>query len=288
MGVAVDFSAQQSTPLPLELSPVAATSCPVLATLLQDNQAQVRSLLRDRVVPSLLSHPPCACGGPGDWTRIAHLDMSNPNQQCPPNWRLITTPVRGCGRTAARGNCESATFPSGSRRYSNVCGRVNAFMSGSPSAFEPGILHNRGVEGVYLEGISLTHGPPGSRQHIWSFATALFENDPNYARYTGHVCSCTNTNFAWPHQVPSFVGNNYFCDTANPGPHWASSVYSDDPLWDGEGCGPTNTCCAFNSPPWFCTTLPQPTTNDIELRICADQEPSDEDSLISLVDIYVM
>ena len=41
------------------------------------------------------------------------------------------------------------------------------------------------------------------------------------------------------------------------------------PLWDGEGCGPINACCQLNNPPWFCTPLPQPTTDDIELRLCA-------------------
>ena len=62
-------------------------------------------------------------------------------------------------------------------------------------------------------------------------------------------------------------------------------VYSDNPLWDGEGYGLTNACCEFNNPPWFCTTLPQLTTDDLELRICHDQHASDENVLVSLVDI---
>ena len=35
-----------------------------------------------------------------------------------------------------------------------------------------------------------------------------------------------------------------------------SGSYTADPLWDGEGCDETNTCCDFNSPPWFCKDLP--------------------------------
>ena len=85
-------------------------------------------------------------------------------------------------------------------------------------------------------------------------------------------------------QVPAFVGNDYFCATGNPGPGFITTkIYSEDPLWDGEGCGPTNACCQFNNPPWFCTTLPKPTTDDLELRICRDQSWED-----SLVDISVM
>ncbi len=48
-------------------------------------------------------------------------------------------------------------------------------------------------------------------------------------------------------------------------------AHSDDPLWDGAGCGPTSSCCQLNNPPWFCVSFPEPTTDDLELRICTDQ-----------------
>ena len=68
-----------------------------------------------------------------------------------------------------------------------------------------------------------------------------------------------------------------------------STAYSipDDPLWDGQGCGGTSTCCSFNNPPWFCKQLPQPTTDDIELRLCADEPIGNEDTTIEIVDMYV-
>ena len=98
-----------------------------------------------------------------------------------------------------------------------------------------------------------------------------------------HRCPCTDTD--WPLEVPESVGDDYFCDTGNPGPEFTSNtVYTDDPLWDGEGCGPTSTCCEFNNPPWFCTTLPQPTTDNIEVRICLNNEAF-EDVIISLLDV---
>ena len=67
----------------------------------------------------------------------------------------------------------------------------------------------------------------------------------------------------------------------------ASMVYSSKPLWDGSGCGPTSTCCQFNSPPWFCTTLPERTSDDIELRICLSEVYSDEDIIVSQIEIFV-
>ena len=169
-----------------------------------------------------------------------------------------------------------------------MCGRINAVQKGSTDAFHPSIRgRSPGLDGVYIDGVSLTHGPAGSRQHVWTFAAALYETDSNYDLQ--NVCQCINTNFNWLYQIPSFIGNNYFCDTGNPGPGFLyPAVYQDDPLWDGEGCGPTNACCQLNNPPWFCTTLPQPTTDDIELRICSPQGIDNEDVYVQLVDIFVM
>ena len=256
---------------------------------------EILDLLRNTVNPALSNRyrPPCSCSGLGEWTRIAFLNMTDPNQQCPPNWSRWISPVRACGRSTDGprrfvGSCDSAIFPSNGRSYSHVCGRLIGYQKGSTDAFEPSILRNPGLEGPYLDGVSLTHGAAGSRQHIWSFPSALYETDPNYR--TLWNCPCTNTNINWPHQVPSFIGNNYFCDTASTGPGFVHTiVYSNDPLWDGQGCGPSNACCQFNNPPWFCTILPQPTNDDIELRICANNpRGDDEDTLVNLIDIYVM
>ena len=74
---------------------------------------------------------------------------------------------------------------------------------------------------------------------------------------------------------------------AGPGLDYGT-IYADDPLWDGEGCGATNACCQFNNPPWFCTTLPQPTTDDIEMRLCSNQGEANEDVVISFVNINIM
>jgi hypothetical protein len=139
----------------------------------------------------------------------------------------------------------------------------------------------------YIGGISLTHGAAGSRQHIWSFVAALYETNANYN--PEYSCPCSNTGVEWSYEIPSFVGSNYFCDTGNRGPGLGSSIfYPDDPMWDGEGCGPTSTCCQPSNLPWFCKTLPQPTTDDLELRICGVDAIHNEDILTQLVEIYVM
>ena len=269
--------------LPIRLPHTATNSstCPLLNTSAQ----------RELVGKTLQSYDPddssCSCGGEG-WTRAAYLNMSDPNQQCPSNWTLVTTPIRGCGRRArSYGECDSVTYSVHGRNYSSVCGRILAYQREWAGAFSNVITYNVGtIEEAYLSGVSLTHGPAGSRQHIWSFVGAWIEQDSEYR--TDWNCPCTNTNIFWPHQVPSFINNDYFCDTGNPGPGYSSTTYyTDDPLWDGNGCSSTSTCCEFNTPPWFCKSLPQHTSDDLEIRNCYTFHSNFEDRLITLIDVYI-
>ena len=131
----------------------------------------------------------------------------------------------------------------------------------------------------YVDGLSLTYGSP--RMHIWTFANAIDEttNNPN------SICTCT-----YPSQLnppPSFIGNDYFCETgANRG--WSyDTFHADDPLWDGQGCGPTSTCCTFNNPPWFCKQLPQSTNADLEVRLCLAFVGPHQNTPIELIEIYI-
>lgn len=288
--VNICFAQQNSTlrAVPLVRSDDVCPRQGVLDAKKNSVKAEVHQLLESTVLPSLNhSAGPYGhgCGGRG-WTRIVHLDMTDPTQQCPPGLRLISAPVRGCHQTAA---CSSAFFPV-SRSYSQVCGRVNAYQYGTTDAFHVSIISSRArsIEQEYFGGVSLTHGRVGSRQHIWSFAAAISERttDSYYDRNRfSQKCSCIHPTQTWPYTTPSFVGNDYFCDTGNLGPGWSySTYYTNNPMWDGEGCGPTSGCCQFNNPPWFSKALPQATSDQIELRICGS---SHERIIVYLAEIFV-
>ena len=100
--------AQQQDSLPVQLPQVDIEgrndgTCPsaeVTEQARNSTKEEIRSILRDTVVPILNSTSSiqdgrCPCGGPGQWRRIAHLNLSDTYQQCPPYWQLINTPVRG-------------------------------------------------------------------------------------------------------------------------------------------------------------------------------------------------
>ena len=54
----------------------------------------------------------CSCNTAGRWMRVANLDMTDPNQNCPDGFRLVsrtTPPLRTCGRPGP--GCVSTTYP---------------------------------------------------------------------------------------------------------------------------------------------------------------------------------
>ena len=280
-------TSQQNSTLPVIISPAVLSGGDVGACPSSDSLDSLRQTVREEIATTLQDISPtnCPCGGSGRWTNVADFNFSDPDVACPSGFTLITTPVRGCKRAPGEGaSCKSVVFSSGGQSYSRVCGRVNGYQKGTPGAFDLP-FNTGGLEEIYMDGVSLTHGAPGSRQHIWSFVAAHHETE-----YTsGYICACTNTERDWPHQVYSYIGNNYFCATGNRGPGTNyNAIFADDPLWDGEGCGATSTCCQFNNPPWFCTTLPQPTTDDIEMRVCNNEGESNEDVILSFANINIM
>ena len=215
-----------------------------------------------------------------------YLNMSDPSQSCPSNWTPVLSPIRGCGRTTSSSSVCDSVYYSVGVTYSRICGRIVAYQQGLAGGFYHTVNQNLGIEGAYLDGISLTHGMQGSRQHIWSFIGTYYDQDPRYRTVVN--CPCTNTAVHWPHEIPSFINYNYFCDTGNPGPGYDfTQIYTDDPLWDGQGCGGNSTCCEFNTPPWFCSSLPQPTNDNLELRNCYADSSGYEDKIITLIEIYV-
>ena len=61
-------------------------------------------------------------------------------------------------------------------------------------------------------------------------------------------------------------------------------------LANGNGTG-SSTCCQFNNPPWFCKQLPEPTTEDIEIRqmsnVVKGFSLEDEDTPVEFIEVYV-
>ena len=220
------------------------------------------------------------CSGiTGGWRQVANIDMTNSSHTCPQGLRTLTTPLRMCGRNITSPGCSSAIFDSHGILYTRVCGKIIGYQDKTPNAFKPYIQNQAlTIDDTYIDGVSLTHGSK-PRKHIWSFAAALDEEQTSPTSR----CPCI-TEVSTP--IPPWVGNDYFCDSGAK-ENFQRIFYPDDPLWDGEGCGPTSTCCSFNNPPWFSKQLPSPTTDDIEIRLCVDEASTQDDITVEKVELYV-
>ena len=213
-----------------------------------------------------------SCGGvTGGWVRVAYEDSSQ-NGMCPSGLSEHTSSgMHTCRRAENSAGCSSVRFTT-HLSYSKVCGRITAITEGAPDGF----TDDTDINGTYVDGVSLTHG--AQKQHIWTFAATSSETNRMLS------CSCNNSNTAGT-PPPEYVGNDYFCDTRfrETGPD------ADLVLWQGTDCTSSNACCSFNNPPWFYKQLPQPTNDDIEMRVCRDGERGsiNEDVLLQIAEVYI-
>ena len=114
--------------------------------------------------------------------------------------------------------------------------------------------HNRSswtVEDNYVDGVSLTTGEPGNREHLFTYAV-------------GHAAAkCPGeTEKTQPFADPQeFVGDAYVCD-----------YFQGDTMFVDE---------------WYIAQSPEASSEPIELRLMADQGPGNENVRLYHLVIYV-
>ena len=236
---------------------------------IQDNISQTLAQLQ------LNPQSQSQCGA-GLWWRVAYLNVTEPLQQCPSAWREYNTSrVRACGRPeSSTGSC-AAVFYFPNRQYSRVCGRIIGYQVASPDAFRR--FNNRNGD---LDGVIISHG--AQQDHIGSFAAGLTDGSSQHRQSN---CPCS---IGARTQPPSYVVENYYCESGNPTDtvNDRGRLYSSDRLWDGQQC--EGSCCeGTQSPPWFSVQLPAPITDVIEVSICCDENTINEDTPVELIEMYV-
>ena len=203
------------------------------------------------------------------WQEIANINMSDPTNSCPSPLRETTSPSRRCEKSSDSAGCESVFFPTNRVPFSKLCGRAVGYAVMSVDL----ICTSCTIDDPYVEGISITYSNDTGRQHIWTFIAADLQISTH--------CPCGST----PHRSsPPFVGNDYYCEAEKV------RFSGTTPLWDGEGCDSPSeaACCANPNLPWFCREFDQPiVTDDVEVRVCRDEERSNEDIEFDLLKLYI-
>ena len=236
------------------------------------------------------------CGGQGGWMRVAHVNMSQDGTSCPqgltqksfPRSFLCGQTTTGCQATLCGQNaigCEGTLFSALGLSYSQVCGQLRGYQSGTTDAFRPYSENTSlNLSDPYVDGASLTYGTTPLK-HIWTYATGVTKTLINVSEFTNALCPCNSDSTA---QVPPYVGSDYYCETGNNGDTGQQGLFPNDPLWDGQQCdGVEAPCCTHPNMPWFIKTLGETTTEDIQLSLCVDGSDSTEETLLQLIELYV-
>ena len=226
------------------------------------------------------------CGGiKGGWMRIADLNTKIGNT-CPRGWTSYKSYCTG----GSNAGCYSTYFSTNSTSYNKVCGKAVGYQKGSLDGFFPyahahgkandytPVTTSRLLDGVYVDGISITTGSP--RKHVWTYAVGL-SDDYNYQNFN---CPCAK--YPGP-DPPPYVGTHYYCESGDTGTFDVSILHTNDPLWDGKGCGSENSCCYRAGMPWFFRQFPIALKGDMEVRICHDQTFPDEGLAVEQIQLYV-
>ena len=210
------------------------------------------------------------CGGEGGWTRVAYINMTQPNATCPEGLEQKNHDDKMFCGTNGYG-CNSTMFPT-LVEYSKVCGQVRGYQDYGAVAF---YFYNTNtdvtIDDVYVVGVSITYGNT-PRTHIWTYASG----SEDVAQYN---CPCKQNSTT---VTPPYVGTDYYCESGTP----LCCLMSNDPLWDGQQCGGGEApCCKHPNMPWFIKTLNETTTEDIELRVCGFMRY--DDTPLELIEMFV-
>ena len=150
---------------------------------------------------------------------------------------------------------------------------------GSPDAFASLLGLGWDIESYYVDGVSITYGSPGNRTHVYTYAAGIMEIA------TSSSCPCAGGT-----SPPDFIGSEYYCESGNPLSTWGvAEFYYADVLWDDQQCGGLEvTCCNPPNLPWFCKNFTNPITEDMEVRICLDEVPYNENVAIEFFELYIL
>ena len=222
------------------------------------------------------------CGGEKGWMSIAYVLPYGGS--CPYGWKRITSPVAACAAPSNNAGCYSIYFTTYNIPYSRVCGMVVGYQKGSTDGFASFHFSTRSINGPYVDGVSITYDTP--RKHIWSYGIGFSDKFDPLAKYPVN-CPCSQ----YPGKLPpSFVHDNYYCESGSLHTIPLSSYgryFTADPVWDGKGCSSKNSCCSKPNLPWFYHQIPPTANKDIEVRICRDEGPDNEDVLVQELQLYV-
>jgi hypothetical protein len=196
----------------------------------------------------------------GGWTQLVDHDYST--DSCPSGWVRSTSFSTVCTRqtTSSSDVIRSTIIDSFGIQYEEVLGYVEGYQYGSNDGFGDNPPNN--INDTYGDVISITNMPASTREHLFSYAVGFGTSNNDDS-------NCPGVNGgSYP---PSFVGNDYYCETANTSGNGPSSQWYTTPIYQNY---------------WF-QVLSNSTDSEIEARIIGTDVSSDEDIGVGKMELYI-
>ena len=226
---------------------------------------------------------PESLGLGASWMLIADVDAS---VTCPDGWdRAEVNETYFCQATSNDAGCYSAYFDIPSETpFIKMMGFVIGYQKGTTDGFE-GSQHNaHGINGPYVDGVSITLQQPPyyPRTHVWTYAIGYSK----YLSAPNNNCPCAVTPGPDP---PSFVGEHYYCQSGSASFPHNDTYYTDAPLYLGVDCNnDKDNCCANVGLPFFFRRFPTPLQyKQVEVRICTNEEFPEEAALVEALMLFI-
>jgi hypothetical protein len=198
----------------------------------------------------------------GGWTQVIGSNFNN--DPCPGGWvqGSLTNGPAYCARAQGSSGNASTFIQTLGLTWDSVQIEVTAYQFGLMNGFDSCCSD---LENHYMDGLSVTQGPGGAREHLFTFAIGASQD---VAQATP-AQTCPEDGGS--PSIPAAVGENYTCASGNPGAPTASSWFPI-PLFD------STQAIAFLGPP---------SSDDIEVRIMSSSDPGVGDILVEELAMWV-
>ncbi|MEC7985948.1 MAG: LamG-like jellyroll fold domain-containing protein, partial [Myxococcota bacterium] len=196
----------------------------------------------------------------GGWTRVVQGDYATDN--CPNGWTRSSGLTTVCTRETSSSNdlIRSTAIDVFGITYDEVRGYLEGYQFGSNDGF--GDNPPNDINDTYGDVVSFTNSPTGNREHLFSYVVG-------FGKTNNDDSNCPGVNGGA--NPPSFVGSDYYCETANLSASGPSSQWYTNPLYQGY---------------WF-QVASTPTDVDIEARIMGTHVSSNEDIGVGKMELYI-
>ena len=190
----------------------------------------------------------CVIRSDGGWMEILDADYSQ--DSCPGEW--VSTDGQYCARASSDTDLMgSAVFDVFGFAWQEVEVTLEAFATDTMDAWGNLVYNGPSIEGTYVDGISLSYGNAGAREHIFTYGIAHYNS--TYCPSFGQSNSI---------EPQSSLGTNWVCDT-----DMGTGI-----LFTGES---------------YQSDIGIPVYDDIEVRLMSDQEVGNENVALSSIRLLI-